>query len=429
MSARPSAVMATQARLSPPRSARTPVRPLRPGSVSFTLLLSVLVTLASFATDMGLPVLAATAASLGVVPGRAALTLSVFMAGFALGPLVVGPLSDHYGRRRLLLVGCATFAVGGALAAFSTTLSALLVWRTLMGVGAGACQVLAIAIVRDLFAGPEARVRQSYVNLAAGLAPVLAPSLGVVIADMSGWRAIYGVLAGGGLALLCALTLLLGESAPRRAESSLTLAATLRSYARVVRHRVSFGYVLVQALNFGALFAYVSGSSLVLIELLHVGQRAYGVLFACTAFGLMAGAFLNAQLIRRGVSSRRLIACGLAAIVGSALLLLALTLARALAVSLLVPLAVAGFVGQGMVRPHTAQGALEPVPEIAGVASAVLSAVQMVAGAAASAVVAALFDETSALAMTAPMAICAVAAAAVYVGGVRRAENALRIAG
>jgi DHA1 family bicyclomycin/chloramphenicol resistance-like MFS transporter len=401
---------------------RALVRPLRPGSVAFTLLLSVLVTLASFATDMGLPVLAATAASLGVAPGRAALTLSVFMAGFALGPLVVGPLSDHYGRRRLLLTGCATFTVGGALAAFSTTLGALLIWRTLMGIGAGACQVLTIAMVRDLFAGPEARVRQSYVNLAAGLAPVLAPSLGVLIAGIGGWRAIYGALAAGGLALLIALTILLGESAPRRSEASITMAATLRSYARVIGHPVSLGYVLVQALNFGALFAYVSGSSLVLIELLHVGQRTYGALFACTALGLMAGALLNARLIRRGVSSRRLVACGLGAIVGSALLLLALTLAGVLTVAPLVTLAVIGFVGQGVVRPHTAQGALEPVPEIAGVASAVLSAVQMVAGAVASAAVADLFEGWSALAMTGPMALCAVAAAAIYLWRVRSAE-------
>lgn len=404
-----------------------PVRPLRPGSVAFTLLLSALVTLASFATDMGLPVLAATAASLGVVPGRAALTLSVFMAGFALGPLAAGPLSDHYGRRRLLLVGCATFTVAGGLAAFSTTLSALLAWRTLMGVGAGVCQVLAIATVRDLFAGPEARVRQSYVNLAAGLAPVLAPSLGVMVAAAGGWRAIYGVLAGGGLALLTALVVLLAESAPRRIEASLTMGTTLRSYRRVLTHPVSFGYVLVQAFNFGALFAYVSGSSLVLIELLHVDQRTYGALFACTAFGLMVGALLNARLIRRGVSARRLIACGLAAVVGSALLLLALTAVGSLTVGVIVPLAVVGFVGHGMVRPHTSQGALEPVPEIAGVASAVLSTVQMVAGAIASAAVAALFDVTSALAMTAPMALCAVVAAALYTGWVRRAERAAHL--
>src|SRR5215217_4443606 len=155
---------------------------LRPHSPALTLLLGALVTLASFATDMGLPVLSATAASLGVDAGTAALTLSVFMAGFALGPLLFGPLSDHYGRRPVLLAGCAAFSLFGALGAFSESLRALLLWRFLMGMGAGTSQVLVVAMVRDLYAGAEARVRQSYVNLAAGIAPIVAPSLGVAVA-------------------------------------------------------------------------------------------------------------------------------------------------------------------------------------------------------------------------------------------------------
>src|SRR5215217_6817183 len=130
---------------------------LRPHSPALTLLLGALVTLASFATDMGLPVLSATAASLGVDAGTAALTLSVFMAGFALGPLLFGPLSDHYGRRPVLLAGVLAYALCGGLAAFSGSLGALLLWRLLMGIGAGSCQVLVLTIVRDLFTGFEAR--------------------------------------------------------------------------------------------------------------------------------------------------------------------------------------------------------------------------------------------------------------------------------
>src|SRR4051812_22741345 len=110
---------------------------LDPHSPAFTVLLGALVTLASFATDMGLPVLAETARSLHVSPGAAALTLSVFLAGFAIGPLLFGPLSDHFGRRPVLLTGCGMFAFFGALGAFSRSLHALLIWRTLMGIGAG----------------------------------------------------------------------------------------------------------------------------------------------------------------------------------------------------------------------------------------------------------------------------------------------------
>ena len=396
---------------------------LRPKTVGFTVLLGALATLASFATDMGLPVLDEMAASLGVVPGRAALSLSVFMAGFALGPLVLGPLSDHAGRRPVLLTGVAMFTLFGALGAFSRTLGAVLLWRFLMGTGAGGCHVLVVAMVRDHFTGAEARVRQSYVNLAAGIAPIIAPTLGVVVATMGGWRAIYGALAGGGAVLLAIAALRLGESLPNRPHDTFEVRRALAGYARVLRHRVSVGYALVIALNFGSLFAYVSGSSLVLIGLLGVSRRAYGLLFAVTSFGLMVGALSNARLSRRGVPHARLIAWGMGLILGTSLVLLALTLVGAIRVWTLVPLVVVGFMGQGIVRPNAVQGALEPLPEIAGVASAVVSALQMVVGAIASATVAAWFDGRSALAVTVTMAVTAMISVAVYATLVRPNER------
>jgi len=398
------------------------MRSLRPESAAFTLLLGALVTLASFATDMALPVLDDTAASLGVTSARAAYTLSVFILGFALGPLLFGPLSDRVGRRRVLLAGCVAFAGFGAVAVLARSIDALLLCRLVMGAGAGTVQVIVVATVRDVYAGAEARVRQSYVNLAAGLAPLIAPTLGILTAAVGGWRLIYGVLAAGGLALLGGVALGLDESLPPHtapAPDSLT-----RRYARVLRHPVSVGYVLVGALNFGALFSYISGSSLVFIDLLRVSRSTYGALFACTALGLVVGAWVNARLARRGVAAERLVALGLVAVVTSAVAILAATVAGFLSVGLLVPLAAIGTVGQGIVRPHSAQGALEPFPEMAGVASAVLSGAQMLAGALASAVVAALFDRYSSLAMAAPMAACALAALAVYVAVVRRAERA-----
>jgi DHA1 family bicyclomycin/chloramphenicol resistance-like MFS transporter len=399
------------------------MRRLRPHTVAFTFLLGALATLASFATDMGLPVLGEMATSLGVAPGRAALSLSVFMAGFALGPLVFGPVSDHVGRRPVLLSGVAAFAVFGALGAFSRTLGAVLLWRFLMGIGAGSCQVLVVAIVRDLFTGVEARVRQSYVNLAAGIAPIIAPTLGVVVATMGGWRAIYGALAAGGSVLLAIAALRLGESLPPTTHESFEVRRALAGYERVLRQRVSIGYAAVIALNFGSLFAYVSGSSLVLIGILGVSRRVYGLLFAVTSFGLMVGALSNARLSRQGVSHARLIAWGLGIIVVTSVLLLALTLAGAITPAALVGLAVVGFVGQGIVRPNAVQGALEPVPESAGVASAVVSGLQMLVGGISSAIVAAWFDGRSAISVTATRGVTALMSATVYALVVRPAER------
>ncbi|HEV7994573.1 MAG TPA: multidrug effflux MFS transporter [Gemmatimonadaceae bacterium] len=406
-------------------SERTNTVRIDPHSGAFTILLGSLVTLASFATDMGLPVLAETARSLGVTPGAAALTLSVFLAGFAIGPLVFGPLSDHFGRRPVLLTGCAMFACFGALGAFSRSLHALLLWRTLMGIGAGGCQVLVLAIVRDLFVGAEARVKQSYVNLAGGVAPIIAPTLGIAIATMGGWRAIYAALAIGGIVLFTIAYLVLVESGRRGAPGALTVRGVVDSYVRVLRHPVALGYVLVIALNFGSLFAYVSGSSLVLIGLLGVSRRTYGILFAATSLGLMAGALTSARLSARGVSQGRLIRWGLAVIVGSSLVLLVLTLAGWLRAPTLVGLVIVGFVGQGIVRPNASQGALEPMSSIAGVASAVMSGTQMLTGALASALVAALFDGRSAIAVTGMMALCASLSAVVYARVVRPAERRL----
>ncbi len=398
----------------------------------FTLLLAGLATLSAFATDMSLPVLGDTAATFGVPVGRAALTLSTFMIGFAVAPLVSGPISDHLGRRPVLLFGTAIYAIAGVFATWAGSLNALLLWRLLMGAGAGTGFVIVVAMVRDLFTGAEARVRQSYVNLAAGVAPVIAPTVGVVVAAIGGWRSIYGVLAAGAATLTVAAWFALDESLASEQKDVSSYRDHLRrvgnGYALVLRQPISVGFIVMVALNFGALFAYVSGSSLVLIGVLGVSKRAYGALFACTSVGLMIGALANARLSRRGVPHSRLIWFGMSLMVGTALLMLGLSLANVNRVEAIVPLAVIGFIGHGMVRPNVVQGALEPVPEVAGVASALMSAGQMVTGASISALVSMFFDGQTAHSLTVLQALCAVSSILVYRAMVRPAERRARAA-
>ena len=123
---------------------------LRPESVAFTLFLSALGGVTPLSVDMGLPALAPIGASLQVSSAAAGLTLSFFLVGIALGPVILGPISDRYGRRPVLLVGCSLFALAGAGCALAPSLPVLLFWRLLAGVGAGAGSTLSLAIVRDL---------------------------------------------------------------------------------------------------------------------------------------------------------------------------------------------------------------------------------------------------------------------------------------
>jgi DHA1 family bicyclomycin/chloramphenicol resistance-like MFS transporter len=285
-------------------------------------------------------------------------------------------------------------------------------------------QVLVLATVRDLFTGREARTKQAYVNMAGGIAPIIAPTLGIFVAGFGGWRAIYGVLAAGGVVLLIVATVRLRETAPMTGHA-LSVRRTLANYARVVRHPVSFGNALVVALSFGSLFAFVSGSSLVLIGVLGASQRVFGLLFAVTSLGLVAGAFTSARLTRRGVSHARLIGVGVSTTALITVILLALAATALLRIATFIPLIVLANVATGLTRPNAAQGALEPMPEIVGVASALLSGLQMLVGAAASALAASLFDGRTATAMTGTMAVCSVSAALVYLLVVRRAERAV----
>ncbi len=294
-----------------------------------------------------------------------------------------------------------------------------------MGVGAGTAQVLVMATVRDLFSGAEARARQSYINLAGGVAPIIAPTLGVFVAHAGGWRAIYASLAAGGFpAHQIVAALQLRETAPRT-PGSFTLRGSVRDYGRVLRHPVTIGNALVVALGFGCLFAYVSMSSLVVIGLMGASERTYGALFACTAFGLMLGSFINARLTRRGVAHERLVTTGLTVVVCTTAALVALTLSGLLGIGLLIGLIATGNIAHGVVRPNAAQGALEPMPEIVGVASALLGGLQMIVGATTSAVAASLFNGRSAIAMTGTMFVCALAGWAVYLGVARPAERRL----
>jgi DHA1 family bicyclomycin/chloramphenicol resistance-like MFS transporter len=396
---------------------------LRPESFLFTVFLSALGGLTPLSIDMGLPALASLGHSLHVSPAAAGLTLSFFLAGFALGPLLLGPLSDRFGRRPVLLGGTLVFVLASAGCAGSHVLPWLLFWRMLSGIGAGASATLSLAIVRDLFDGIAARVKLSYVGTVGTLAPMIAPTLGALILGLAGWRAIYGTLAVLGSILLGVVALFFRESLAEPNLTALQPGRMAANYGWFLSRPVCLGYALTAALNFGALFSYVSSSPLVMMGVLGVSPAFYGWTFAATALGLMAGAFLNGKLSARAVPSSTLLTLSLSTSAAASLAILGVAHSPWAAVGTLLPLLVLNAVASGLVTPNATQGALHPVPEIAGVAAAIIGSSRMLTGALASVAVALIFDGRTAHAMGLMMSLFSLGALAAYFGVVRPAER------
>lgn len=352
---------------------------------------------------MGLPALPLLQNSLGANSTAGAMTISLFFAGFGLAQLVLGPLSDRIGRRPVLLAGLSLYTAAGAGCALSPAILPLLVFRFVQGVGAAGGTVLAFAIIRDVYRGAAARARLSTISMVFSLAPVIAPTLGGLLLLVGGWRANYGVLTGAGLTLTICAAFGLQETrvpGPR----------SIGIYAPVLRQSRTIGYALVTSLSGGGVLAFVTGSPLVLLDSFHLTSMQFGIVFAAIAAGIMIGSFTSARLARHGVRPVWPLAFGLGAPTAAALAFCALAAAGALHVAGMMPLLLLITFSRGLVAPNAMHAAMEPVPERAGAASAVIGSLQMLMGSLAGLAVGALYPALGAGAMGAAMAGFSVAA-------------------
>jgi MFS transporter, DHA1 family, multidrug resistance protein len=373
-------------------------------SIWFTVLLAGLGVLPPLSIDMGLPALAVIASTLHTSDAAAAMTLSLFLLGFAVAPLFCGPLSDRWGRRPVLMLGCTAFALAAAGCTMAPNIETLLFCRLLQGLGSGAATVLSTALVRDLFEGHEARARLAHIGVLRSFAPMIAPTLGAWVLTVASWRYIYGIHTILGTILLALIYFGFAESAKLNA-APLTIKALLSEYAEVLRHRVSFGYAAMNALYFGAIFTYVTNTPLLMMKHFGLSNQLFGYMFAGTALGIMAGAFVNGKLSARKVSPKVSLYLGLS-LASSAVCINVLLTSLGLDQPLtLFPCLFAFTFSAGLLAPTTAHGCVDPLPKIAGVVSAVMACSQMVMGALAGMIVSLLYDEKSSWAMVSMMTV------------------------
>jgi MFS transporter, DHA1 family, multidrug resistance protein len=398
---------------------------IHPNSFAFTLLLGLLSSLPTFGIDMILPSLSATAVDLGAAPADMGLAMSVYLLGLGAALLVYGPVSDRYGRKPIVVFGCILVVIASLGCILAHSLGQLLIYRALQGAGAAGPGMAAVTIISDLFEGAAARARMSNVVLAINIVPMIAPTVGAALLVLGGWRIIYLVPIVGGSVLLAAMAGF-DESAKIDPNGGLGPAAIGRGYLRVLLHPACVGNILCNAGAAGAVFAYITGSSLFFINALGLTPYQYGVIFGASSLSVMAGTRVNAWLERRGRSPAQMIAIGLTLSTVLAVCLLLMSFAGGKSIVVVVAVMVGVALSFGMISPNAMSGALRPMPEIAGSISAVMAFVQMVAAASSSALMAVFFDGRSARSMAEVMLAFCLLAIASYVGVAR--PQTLRVA-
>lgn len=383
----------------------------RPDSFIVAVLLTLAVSMGPISTDLYLPSLPSLTSALETDVASVQLTLSVFLVGLAFSQLVYGPLSDRFGRRPALKVGLILYVVASVACALATSVEMLIAARFVQAVGACSGQVLGRAVVRDVY-GREGSARMlAYIGAAMALAPAIGPILGGYLTVWFGWRANFVLLTFYGAVALAGVWFLLAETNAYVGRPT-SVSRMVGDYLGLLGHRAYVGYILCIATTYCGLFAFISGSSFVFIDVLGLPPDLYGFCFAAVVIGYMSGAILSGRTVHR-FGIERLLSIGVLVLAGSGLAMAGLVLAGIETVwSVLIPMMVY-MTGVGLVLPNALAGALGPFPEKAGAASALSGFSQMGIAALVGIAVGAAFDGT-ARPMAIAIALSGCAAVAAY---------------
>jgi DHA1 family bicyclomycin/chloramphenicol resistance-like MFS transporter len=341
---------------------------------------------------MYLPAFPALARSLGATPGAVQATLSAYLVGLALGQAVYGPLADRLGRRPPLVAGLLLYTLAAAGCALAPRIELLIALRFVQALGGSACLVIPRAIVRDRFE-PHASARVfSQLMLVIGAAPILAPLAGGQIAALVGWRGIFALLAVAGAAGLLVTLVALPETRPPEVGPRAS-GGGIADYGRLLTDRRFLGFSLCAGLAMAGMFAYISESPFVLIELHGIPAQAYGWVFGSNAAALIAASQVNAALVGRWRPDVVLVP----ALIASAGLGLLLVPAAGSSVPLVLLLALLflSMGSRGFIQPNAVACALAPHARRAGSASALFGVLQFGGATAASVAVGVLHDGTA----------------------------------
>ncbi|MDU0343301.1 multidrug effflux MFS transporter [Bosea rubneri] len=349
---------------------------LRPDTLAMTAVLAMLTALGPLSTDFYLPSLPEIVRVLNTDVAGAQATLSAFLFGFAAGQIIWGPLSDRLGRRPVLLIGLGLFLVTTLICALAPSIEALIGARFAQALGASGPIVLGRAMVRDLYDGPRAGRELARMGMIMGLVPAVAPALGGVLQNAFGWRSTFVATLIVALAIMAVVVTILPETIRQRSPEKLSFLAIFRGFRVLLQNPAYRVYVSLTSLAYAGLFAFISGSSFVLIGIYGLTPPVYGLSFGCMVLGYILGTILAQRLVgSRGLDG--VIALGVICLAtGGLAMLVCVASGFGGPFGVILPMALYAC-GVGLTMPQSQAAAMMPFPDRAGAASSLTGLCQM----------------------------------------------------
>jgi DHA1 family bicyclomycin/chloramphenicol resistance-like MFS transporter len=340
------------------------------------LLITAMMMMQPLSTDLYLSSLPSLVSGFDVPVSTVQLTLSLFVVGFGGAQLVVGPLSDRFGRRPVLLWGLGLYVAASALCGLAQSIELLIAARFIQALGCCAGVMIARAVVRDAYPPQDSAKLLARASTWISLAPIIGPIIGSYLQVAFGWRAAFGALGIFSACVMAACILHLPETNQHKNPQATNIAGLLANYRLVLGSREFWLNVTPGALSYGGIFMFISGSSFVLIEVLGVPTQWFGYCFALGVSGYMTGTLICRRLLKT-ISGEQALRIGTACSLTAGIYFLVATLLGFWHWAVVVLAMFLAMASHGINFPVSQAGSVSPFPKQAGTAAGLMGAVMM----------------------------------------------------
>ncbi|SNR65163.1 multidrug effflux MFS transporter [Puniceibacterium sediminis] len=347
----------------------------------FVAIIALLMALNAAAIDVYIPALTDVGSALGVTSdNQRQWVITAYVLGFGGAQIIYGPLSDRFGRRKVLFVGLGIYVAAAFAAIFTPTFGILVGLRVIQGIGAAATRVVALSVVRDRFRGPKMASVMSLVMMVFMVMPVFAPNLGSAILVFGTWRELSAVMFLLGVGAFAWAWIRLPETLHPEDRRELTAKRVFEAFRIIFTNRQAFGYTLATGAFFGVLFAFIAQAEQIYTQVYGIGPT-FTLYFSLVACFMSASSFANSRLVAR-FGTRRLSHGALTGftLIAALHLCVAISFGGAAPFWLFLALLIPQFCLFGFIPTNFNSLAMDPLGHVAGTASAVLGTVQTLGG-------------------------------------------------